>query len=113
MGNATYDYKRTSTNYPAVLPPLLAVVVGFRLVCVCSPCLPSLLSCVAGELPAEVDMLSRRWHACLHASVRGAGCRRVSVAVRSLLELEGGVSFALLFASPTTNPVTAEAVFFF
>ena len=59
-GHATYDYKRTITNYTVVLPALLAVVVKFCLVCVRSLFLLFLLFCGAGELLAEVDMLSRR-----------------------------------------------------
>ena len=67
----------------------------------------------AGELPAEVDMLPRRRYACLHASspwvsVCAVSCCRVSVAVRSLLEFESSVSFALLLVAPTIYPFSSR-----
>ena len=73
----------------------------------------------AGELPAEVGMLPRRWHACLHASsrwvsVRAVSCCRVPVAVRSLLEFESSVSIAaLLLVAPTTYPLQQSYFFSF
>ena len=39
----------------------------------------------AGELPAEVGMLPRRWHACLHASSRWVSVRAVSCCVYSMI----------------------------
>ena len=71
----------------------------------------------AGELPAEVGMLPRRWHACLHASsrwvsVRAVSCCRVSVAVLSLLEFESSVSIITDCSSCSTHlPPTAAVVF--